>query len=173
MLIIPPPLIPLSHSLSSPPLPFLPSLCPIRGWTSPTLSIPPHWYIRYLQGYICPLSLRTDKAMKLGERIHRHATALGIDLALIVGGIHLKKELYIWYICVEVLVPACVCSVIGGSVSESPHWLRLEFVGLPIEFLYPPGHSILPSTLTQDSHGMSMFGCGPLNLLQSAAGWSL
>jgi hypothetical protein len=56
-------------------------------------------------------------------------------------------ELDICYICVEGLGPAHVCSLVGGSVSESP--LRYELVdsvGLPVEFLSPSGSTVLPPT---------------------------
>jgi hypothetical protein len=44
---------------------------------------------------------------------------------------------------------AHVCSLVGGSVSESsqgPGWLTL-LVSLPVGFLTPSGPSVLPPTL--------------------------
>ena len=47
------------------------------------------------------------------------------------------------------LDPACVCSLVGDSVSESPQRSRLvETVGFPVESLFPQG----------------LLGCGPLHI---------
>jgi hypothetical protein len=64
----------------------------------------------------------------------------------------MKTKLHICYKCGEGLGPACVCSLVGGSVSERPHESRLEdSVGLLEKFLSPQGSSILPPTLPKDS----------------------
>ena len=105
---------------------------------------------------ILSLSLRKDRAAQLVEGIHRPATTLGTDQAPVVEGIHLKTKLYICYTCAEVLGIAGILFVVCGSVSVHPLWLRLvDFVGLPVEFLYPPRLSILPSTFLWDSHDLS------------------
>jgi len=57
-------------------------------------------------------------------------------------------SLLLCYICVRGLGPARACSLVCGSVSESPQGSRLVgSVGLPVEFLSSSGPSILLQTL--------------------------
>lgn len=54
------------------------------------------------------------------------------------------------------LGPACVHSLVGGSIFESPQWSRLvDPVGVLVESLSPLRSSILPPTLPQDSFAPS------------------
>jgi hypothetical protein len=56
--------------------------------------------------------------------------------------------------CARSLGPACECSLVGGSVTESCQGFRLVgSIGLPVEFLSPSGLSVY-----------LMFGCGSLHL---------
>jgi len=85
-------------------------------------------------------------------------------------------DLHICYIRAGGLGSACVCFLVGGSVSGSPQGLRLvDSVDLLVESLSSLGPSILPPppTLPQDPLICLMFGCGSLHLFWSAYGWSL
>jgi hypothetical protein len=60
----------------------------------------------------------------------------------------MKTELHICYTCAGALGPDHVCSLIGGSVSDSSQESRLvDSVGLPVGILSPPWPSILPPPL--------------------------
>jgi hypothetical protein len=49
---------------------------------------------------------------------------------------HMKSEMHICYVCARNLSSVCVCSLVGGSDSESTQGYRLiESVILPGEFL--------------------------------------
>jgi hypothetical protein len=67
----------------------------------------------------------------------------------------MKTKMYICYICVRVLGQAHICSLVGGSDSESPWIQSLQSFLLWVPNLHP------------------FFGCGCLYLSESAAGWSL
>jgi hypothetical protein len=88
------------------------------------------------------------------------------------GGGVMDTELYICYICAGGLGPAHVCSLVGSSVSESSQRSRLvDTVGPPVGFSFPSGPSVLPSNSSIRVPDFSpMFGCGYLQLFQSAAG---
>jgi hypothetical protein len=71
----------------------------------------------------------------------------------------MKTKLHICYICVGRPKTNPVCSLVGGSVSESPQWSRLvDSVGLPVEFLSPSGSPVFPVRVPKPH---SMFGCDP------------
>jgi hypothetical protein len=60
----------------------------------------------------------------------------------------METELHICYICAEGLVPACVCSYVGGSVFVSSQGFRLvDSVDLAVGFLSLLGPSILTPTI--------------------------
>ena len=61
-------------------------------------------------------------------------------------GTHMKTKLHICYTYVwRVLDTAHVCSLVGGSVSESPEGSRLiDTVGFSVEFLSPSGPQFFP-----------------------------
>jgi hypothetical protein len=73
------------------------------------------------------------------------------------------------------LGPTHACSLFSGSVSVNPQGSRLvDFVGLPVEFLFPLGPSVLPPTLfIRLTELQPVFGCGSLHLFQSVTGWKL
>ena len=57
----------------------------------------------------------------------------------------MKTNLNFCYLCAQGLSPACVCYLVGGSVSQCPQGYRLvESARLPVEFLPSLGPSILP-----------------------------
>lgn len=61
--------------------------------------------------------------------------------------------------------------MVGSSVSGSLQGSRLvDSVGLLLEFLFSPGSSILPLTLTKDC---LLFDYKSLHLFSSAARWNL
>jgi len=55
----------------------------------------------------------------------------------------MKTKLCISYICVGTLGPACVCSLFGGSVSESIRSSLVDSIGFSVEMLSPLGPAIL------------------------------
>jgi hypothetical protein len=64
----------------------------------------------------------------------------------------MKTKLHICYVLHGLwgasLGAAHACSLVGSSVSENPQGFRLfDSVGLPVELLFSPGPSFLPSTL--------------------------
>jgi hypothetical protein len=60
----------------------------------------------------------------------------------------MKTKLHICYICAVGLRPASIYSLVGSLVSVSPQESRLvDSVGLPVEFLSPPGPTIFSPTL--------------------------
>ena len=79
----------------------------------------------------------------------------------------MKTKLYIWYMGVGGL-PAQACSLVGGSVSVSPHGPRLvDSVGFLVAVLDP---SSSPKLSLDSSKRHLLFGCGSLHLFPSAAG---
>ena len=71
--------------------------------------------------------------------------------------------------------PACPCSLVVGSVSESSQEFRLvDSIGLPVESLTSLGPSILsPNSFTRPRELHLKFHCGSQHLSESVAGWSL
>ena len=83
----------------------------------------------------------------------------------------MKTNLNFCYPCARGLSPACVCYLVGGSVSHCPQGYRLvESARLPVEFLPSLGLSILPQLLLKHLQGPSVVHFGFLHLFQSAAG---
>jgi hypothetical protein len=88
----------------------------------------------------------------------------------------MMTELPVCYICAREggrnLIPAHVCSLFGGSDSESSQGSRFDSLGLPVStyfWVFNPPHnsSICVPSLCP------MFGCGYLLLFQFTAGWTL
>jgi hypothetical protein len=96
-----------------------------------------------------PLPLRPDKTAQLGEQ-DPHA---GSRICSSCWGTQIKTKLHICsYICVGVLGPAHVCSLVGGSVSRRAQGSSLvDSVCHLVESLTPLGLPVLPTTLPQDS----------------------
>ena len=63
----------------------------------------------------------------------------------------MKIQLHICYTYAGVLGPTCVCTLVGGLVSESPQGPRLvDSVVLSVELPSPLGPSIPPTPLPKD-----------------------
>jgi hypothetical protein len=70
------------------------------------------------------------------------------QLCFCCWGSCIKTKLHIWCICAGDLGPAPDCSLVSGSVSGSPHGLRLvDYVGLLVEFLSSSRPKIIHPTL--------------------------
>lgn len=79
----------------------------------------------------------------------------------------MKTELHACYMWASRLGPACVFCFIGRSVSDDtmfPGWLTVH---LPVEYLSPPGSSVLPSSSIPYTKFHPMFGCIRLSLILS------
>ena len=87
----------------------------------------------------------------------------------------MKTELHICYTCAGALGPDHVCSLVGGSVSDSSQESRLvDSIGLPCGDPIPSvALNPSPTSSLRVPKLCPMFGCGPLYLFHSAAGWSL
>jgi hypothetical protein len=84
----------------------------------------------------------------------------------------MKTELSMCYIHMEgELGMACICSLVGGSVSESHQGSRIvDFVsGVPIAWALNPS----PNSPRTVPELFPIFGYGSLHLFQSATRWSL
>jgi hypothetical protein len=96
---------------------------PMRGWAPLPPSPPPDLPILALQlstrlGTSSPTEAR--QGTQLEEHIP-HITALGIDFTPVVQDSHEDQVAQLLYTYVqEGLSPACVCSLVGRSDSESP-----------------------------------------------------
>ena len=130
-----------SHSL----FPYSSSPSPLRRGRSLSGTNPP-WDIKSLQDKIHPFPLSPDKPAQLGEQDLQAGNSVRVSPTPVVGGPA--------GVCVRVLDPALVCSLVGGSVSRSPQGFRLvDSVGLPVAFPSSPGSSILSPALPRDSLG--------------------
>jgi hypothetical protein len=87
----------------------------------------------------------------------------------------MKTKLHICYLCVgRPRSSPCVCSLVGGLVSESPQRSRLvDSIGLPVEFLSLRGHNPSSCSSIRVTNLHALFGCGFIHLSESAAGWNL
>jgi hypothetical protein len=62
----------------------------------------------------------------------------------------MKMNLHM-YICSDGLVPACACTLIGGSVSQITQLSGLaDSISHPVDFLSSLGPSTIPPPLPQD-----------------------
>jgi hypothetical protein len=78
-----------------------------------------------------------------------------------------KTKLFICYLCVGTLVPACAHSLVSDSISVSPQESKLvDSINLPVESFSGP--SIIPTPEL-----CLVFGCESLHLFPLFFGWSL
>ena len=97
------------------------------------------------------LSLRPNQAVQLREGDSVAGKIVIDSLGSNCSGIHIKTKLYICYKCVGDLDPEHACSLVGSSVSVSPHGYRLvDSVGLLVVSLTSLASSVLSVTLPQD-----------------------
>jgi hypothetical protein len=122
-----------------------------------------------------PLPLGSDKAAQL-ELTPQTGNSFRDSPTLVVWDSY-EYWAAICYICAGVPRSSSVCSLFGGSVSESLQGSRLvDFIGLPMEFLSPLEPEIStppPSSSLRIPKFHPVFGCGSLHLSESATGWSL
>lgn len=88
---------------------------------------------------ICPPTLAYQVSAKLGasarteakqgnpagERIPKSGYIFRKNLHSSCRGTYIETKLPIYYLCSQVLIPACVWSLVGGSISESSQGSRL------------------------------------------------
>jgi len=87
----------------------------------------------------------------------------------------MKIKLHICHVCVGGLGLVHACSLVGGSVSVSPHRSRLvDSLGLLVVSLIPLGSlNSSPDSSTELPELCLMFSCGSLHLFPTADGQSL
>jgi hypothetical protein len=108
---------------------------------------------------VLPSLWRPDKEAQLEEHIPHTGNSIWDSSPFQLFGTHIKTRLHISYLYVG--YPACVCSVVDSSGSESPNiqdsW---SSYGVPTHFRpYNPSYSSLRSPMLHP-----LFCCGYLNL---------
>ena len=95
---------------------------------------------------------KSEKAAKLGELFGQTGNSIRDISCSISWWHHRKTEQPMYYIYSRGLIPSCVCSLVGGSVSESLHVSRLvDTDGLFMDFLFIGRPLILSKTLLKDT----------------------
>jgi hypothetical protein len=131
--------------------------------------------VQWTPMYPTTLTLRTDKTAQLEEHIPQKGNSFLDRMNSSCSRSKWSPSYSSATFAQGGLDMACVCSLVGTSVTEIPQEVMwVHSVGLPVEFLSPSGaYNLCSCSSIRILKLYPLFGSGFLYLSESAAAWSL